>query len=79
MPLRFPLGGYTKAAIDTSARLESGHWFAIADGHGWNQFLHTIEVLPRRGDTLPLPLMSALQMTRRQLRWSIWEESHGMV
>jgi hypothetical protein len=33
--------------------LESGHGFAIADGHGWNQFLHTIEVLPRRGDTLP--------------------------
>jgi hypothetical protein len=38
MPLRFPPGGYTKAAIDTSAQLESGHWFAIADGHGWNQF-----------------------------------------
>ena len=28
MPLRFPLGGYTKAANDTYAQLESGHWFA---------------------------------------------------
>jgi hypothetical protein len=29
---------------------------AIANGHGWNKFLHTIDqVLPRRGDTLPLP------------------------
>jgi hypothetical protein len=38
---------------------------AIANGHGWNRFLHTVDrVLPRRGDTLPLPLMSALQMTR---------------
>jgi len=27
MPLRFPLGGYTKAANDTYAQLESGHWF----------------------------------------------------
>jgi len=38
---------------------------AIANGHGWNRFLHTVDqVLPRRGDTLPLPLMSPLQMTR---------------
>lgn len=29
---------------------------AIANGHGWNRFLHTVDqVLPRRGDTLPLP------------------------
>jgi hypothetical protein len=27
MRLRFPLGGYTKAANDTSAQLESGFWF----------------------------------------------------
>jgi hypothetical protein len=24
---------------------------AIANGHGWNHFVHIIEVLPRRGDT----------------------------
>jgi hypothetical protein len=30
---------------------------AIANAHGWNRFLHTIDqVHPRRGDTLPLPL-----------------------
>lgn len=30
---------------------------AIANGHGWNRFLHAVDqVLPRRGDTLPLPL-----------------------
>ena len=30
---------------------------AIANGHGWNRFLHMVDqVLPRRGDTLPLPL-----------------------
>lgn len=30
---------------------------AIANGHGWARFLHTVDqVLPRRGDTLPLPL-----------------------
>jgi hypothetical protein len=30
---------------------------AIANGHGWNRFLHTVDqVLPRRGDTIPLPL-----------------------
>jgi hypothetical protein len=30
---------------------------AIANAHGWNRFLHTVDqVLPRRGDTLPLPL-----------------------
>lgn len=29
---------------------------AIANKHGWNRFLHTVDqVLPRRGDTLPLP------------------------
>jgi hypothetical protein len=29
---------------------------AIANGHGWNRFLHSVDqVLPRRGDTLPLP------------------------
>jgi hypothetical protein len=29
---------------------------AIANGHGWNRFLQTVDqVLPRRGDTLPLP------------------------
>lgn len=29
---------------------------AIANGHGWTRFLHTVDqVLPRRGDTLPLP------------------------
>ena len=29
---------------------------AIANGHGWNRFLHTVDqVLPRRGDTLPRP------------------------
>jgi P63C domain len=29
---------------------------AIANGHGWNRFLQTVnQVLPRRGDTLPLP------------------------
>jgi hypothetical protein len=29
---------------------------AIANGHGWNRFLHTVDqVLPRRGDTIPLP------------------------
>ena len=29
---------------------------AIANGRGWNRFLHTVDqVLPRRGDTLPLP------------------------
>lgn len=29
---------------------------AIANGHGWNRFMHTVDqVLPRRGDTLPLP------------------------
>lgn len=29
---------------------------AIANGHGWNRFLYTVDqVLPRRGDTLPLP------------------------
>jgi hypothetical protein len=30
---------------------------AIANGHGWGRFLHTVDqVPPRRGDTLPLPL-----------------------
>jgi hypothetical protein len=30
---------------------------AIANKHGWNRFLHMVDqVLPRRGDTLPLPL-----------------------
>jgi hypothetical protein len=30
---------------------------AIANAHGWNRFLHTVDqVLPRRSDTLPLPL-----------------------
>jgi hypothetical protein len=30
---------------------------AIANGHGWNRFLHTVDqVLPRRGHTIPLPL-----------------------
>jgi len=29
---------------------------AIANGHGWNRFLQTVDqVRPRRGDTLPLP------------------------
>ncbi len=29
---------------------------AIANGHGWQRFLHSVDqVLPRRGDTLPLP------------------------
>lgn len=29
---------------------------AIANGHGWSRFLHAVDqVLPRRGDTLPLP------------------------
>jgi hypothetical protein len=29
---------------------------ASANGHGWNRFLHTVDqVMPRRGDTLPLP------------------------
>lgn len=29
---------------------------AIANGHGWSRFLHMVDqVLPRRGDTLPLP------------------------
>ncbi len=29
---------------------------ALANGYGWNRFLHTVDqVLPRRGDTLPLP------------------------
>ncbi len=33
---------------------------AIANGHGWNRFLHTVDqVLPRRGDTLPLPFTEA--------------------
>lgn len=33
---------------------------AIANGHGWNRFLHTVDqVLPRRGDTLPLPFGQA--------------------
>jgi hypothetical protein len=30
---------------------------AIANGYGWQRFLHTVDqVMPRRGDTLPLPL-----------------------
>jgi hypothetical protein len=30
---------------------------AIANGHSWTRFLHAVDqVLPRRGDTLPLPL-----------------------
>jgi hypothetical protein len=30
---------------------------AIANGHGWNRFMHTIDqVMPKRGDTLELPL-----------------------
>jgi len=31
---------------------------AIANSYGWNRFLHMVDqvVLPRRGDTLPLPL-----------------------
>jgi len=30
---------------------------AIANGYGWTRFLHMIDqVMPRRGDTLPLPL-----------------------
>jgi P63C domain len=34
---------------------------AIANGHGWNRFLHTVDqVLPRRGDTLPLPFGESL-------------------
>lgn len=29
---------------------------AIANGHGWQRFIHMVDqVLPRRGDTLPLP------------------------
>ena len=29
---------------------------ALANGHGWNRYLHMVDqVLPRRGDTLPLP------------------------
>ena len=33
---------------------------AIANGHGWNRFLHTVDqVLPRPGDTLPLPFGKA--------------------
>jgi hypothetical protein len=36
---------------------------AIANGHGWNRFLHTVDqVLPRRGDTLPLPFEDAPQI-----------------
>jgi hypothetical protein len=31
--------------------------FAIANGHGWKRFLHTIDqVMPKRGETLELPL-----------------------
>ena len=30
---------------------------AIANGYGWQRFLHMVDqVLPRRGDTLQLPL-----------------------
>ncbi len=30
---------------------------AIANGYGWQRFLHMVDqVLPRRGDTLELPL-----------------------
>jgi hypothetical protein len=33
---------------------------AIANGHGWNRFIHTVDqVLPRRGDTLLLPFGEA--------------------
>jgi hypothetical protein len=36
---------------------------AIANGHGWNRFLHTVDqVLPRRGETLPLPFEDAPQI-----------------
>jgi len=29
---------------------------ALANGHGWNRYLQMVDqVLPRRGDTLPLP------------------------
>ena len=38
------------------AHLTCNHSLAIANGHGWNRFLQTVDqVLPRRGDTLPLP------------------------
>jgi hypothetical protein len=30
---------------------------AISNGHGWQRFLHMVDqVMPRRGDTLELPL-----------------------
>ena len=36
---------------------------AIANGYGWNRFLHAVDqVLPRRGDTLPLPLSEPDEM-----------------
>jgi hypothetical protein len=29
---------------------------AIANGYGWQRFLHMVnQAMPRRGDTLPLP------------------------
>lgn len=36
---------------------------AIANGHGRNRFLHTVDlVLRRRGETLPLPFEDAPQI-----------------
>jgi hypothetical protein len=36
---------------------------SLANGHGWNRFLHTVDqVLPRRGDTLPLPFDEPLDL-----------------
>ena len=53
---------------------------AIANGYGWNRFLHTVDqVLPRRGDTLPLPLMSPLLMTRPPTETAYLGRNHGMV
>ena len=32
-------------------------WLALANGHGWQRFLNSVnQVLPKRGDTLGVPL-----------------------
>jgi len=42
--------------IGNALRRPNQSFNAVANGHGWNRFLHTVDqVLPRRGDTLPLP------------------------